>query len=72
MNIKVLDITILLIVIFLLILLVTNNINELYQPRLEVTTKDGKRALILWYNHVTDKSITREYKVLIKLLQEMK
>ena len=55
--------------VFLLSLLIGTNIKEWYDPYIDVTQydKDGKRLVILWYNHVTDEDVKREHKVLFKI-----
>ena len=64
----VLTIVILSLVVFLLAALLINNVNEWYDPYIDITYDiDGKRLVVLWYNHVTDSEVKREHKILFKL-----
>lgn len=67
----ILSLSIILLFVFLLLLIIVENIREYYQPYIDIVpyfddTKERK-ALVLWYNEVTNEGVDKKYKVLLKL-----
>ena len=59
---------VIIVVVFLLIMLIWANLEEWYSPYVEtIVDEHGGKSVVLWYNHVTDEEVKREYKILFRL-----
>lgn len=66
MHVKLLIAIIFIIVVFLLAAILT--IKKWYNPCIKIEEDMyGYKMVVLWYNHVVNKMIKREYKILFKI-----